>query len=30
MYKIKQFENKVMIFVTKLSEPTLLTQLKQI
>lgn len=30
MYKIKQFENKVMIFSTRLSEPTLLTQLNKI
>ena len=30
MYRIKQFENKVMIFATRLSEPTSLTQLKQI
>ena len=30
MYKIKQFENKIMIFATRLSEPTSLTQLKQI
>lgn len=30
MYKIKKFENKVMIFSTRLSEPTLLTQLNKI
>ena len=30
MYKIKQFENKVIIFSTRLSEPTLLTQLNKI